>query len=76
MVFVYKDYNREVKKVSIIPSEDLETVKNWLDSVDLLFSESAVNFNWENLLGSVCQDLKKFIFEDNSWSFLFEDVNI
>lgn len=74
MVFVFKDYNRPVEKVSIIPTEDIETVKNWLDSVDLLFSESAVNFNWENLLGSINQDLEKFVMEDGSWSFLFIDV--
>lgn len=74
MTFVFKDYNRPSERISSIPIENLDTIKTWLDSCDIIFSESTVNFNWENILNNIKADPDQFI-EDGAWKFLFSDVN-
>lgn len=41
--------------------------------MDIVFSESNMNFNWGNILKNVCGDIEAFI-EDGGWDFLFDDA--
>src|ERR1700712_4168151 len=39
MVVVFKDYTRPVQHINTIPMESIDLVKDWLDSVEILFFE-------------------------------------
>ena len=49
--------------------ESLEAVKDWLDSVDITFTEGPLNLNWSTIMKTVVSDPYGF-FADGGWSFL------
>lgn len=49
--------------------ESLEAVKDWLDSVDIAFTEGPLNLNWSTIMKTVVSDPYGF-FADGGWSFL------
>jgi len=71
--FIYKDYTKPVMRVCAIPSNYLEAIKNWLDKMDVIFSESVVNFDWNKILGEVRaqirENVQNFVAE-GGWDFL------
>ncbi|KAK4934442.1 FACT complex subunit spt16, partial [Elasticomyces elasticus] len=67
MVFVYKDYTRTPIHVNTIPTDQLERVKEWLDSVDIAYTEGPLNLNWGMIMKTVIQDPHAF-FKDGGWS--------
>ena len=69
LVFVFKDFHRAPKSINTIPVESLETVKEWLDSVNIPYSEGPVNLNWPTIMKTVTADPHQF-FVDGGWSFL------
>ncbi|KAL5114984.1 FACT complex subunit spt16 [Pleosporales sp. CAS-2024a] len=69
MVVVFKDYNRPPVHINTIPVESLDPVKDWLDSVDIPFSEGPLNLNWATIMKTVTSDPHQF-FADGGWSFL------
>ncbi|KAJ5738245.1 FACT complex subunit s.t1.c16 [Penicillium malachiteum] len=69
LVFVYKDFHRPPVHVNTIPVEALESVKDWLDSVDIAFTEGPLNLNWTTIMKTVVSDPYGF-FADGGWSFL------
>ncbi|CAL5872278.1 uncharacterized protein PFLUO_LOCUS6539 [Penicillium psychrofluorescens] len=69
MVFVFKDFHRPPVHINTIPVEALEGVKDWLDSVDIAFSEGPLNLNWTTIIKTVVSDPYGF-FADGGWSFL------
>ncbi|KAI9759373.1 MAG: FACT complex subunit spt16 [Chaenotheca gracillima] len=69
MVFVFKDFNRPPVHVNTIPVESLESVKEWLDSVNIPFTEGPLNLNWATIMKTVIADPHQF-FADGGWSFL------
>ncbi|KAH8691097.1 transcription elongation complex subunit [Talaromyces proteolyticus] len=69
LVFVYKDFNRPPVHINTIPVESLEGVKDWLDSVDIPFTEGPLNLNWSTIMKTVVSDPYAF-FADGGWSFL------
>ncbi|KAL5418571.1 hypothetical protein PMIN03_001048 [Paraphaeosphaeria minitans] len=69
MVVVFKDYNRTPAHINTIPVESLDPVKDWLDSVDIPFSEGPLNLNWATIMKTVTSDPHQF-FVDGGWSFL------
>ncbi|KAF2132040.1 SPT16-domain-containing protein [Dothidotthia symphoricarpi CBS 119687] len=72
MVVVFKDYNRPPVHINTIPVESLDPVKDWLDSVDIPFSEGPLNLNWATIMKTVTSDPHSF-FADGGWSFLATD---
>ncbi|KAF2009300.1 FACT complex subunit spt16 [Aaosphaeria arxii CBS 175.79] len=72
MVVVFKDFNRAPFHINTIPVESLESVKDWLDSVDIPFSEGPLNLNWTTIMKTVTADPHQF-FADGGWSFLSTD---
>ncbi|PMD44774.1 SPT16-domain-containing protein [Hyaloscypha variabilis F] len=69
MVFVFKDFHRPPYHINTIPVESLENVKEWLDSVNIPFSEGPLNLNWPTIMKTVTADTHQF-FADGGWSFL------
>ena len=69
MVFVFKDYHRPVAHINTVPVEFLEIVKEWLDSVDICFTEGPLNLNWTQIMKTVTADPYQF-FKEKGWNFL------
>ncbi|KAI9023316.1 FACT complex subunit-domain-containing protein [Hyaloraphidium curvatum] len=69
MVFIFKDYARPVVHINSIPIAELEHVKEWLDEMDIAFTEGPVNLVWTQIMKTVNEDPAAF-FRDGGWSFL------
>ncbi|KAF2724711.1 FACT complex protein [Polychaeton citri CBS 116435] len=69
MVVVFKDFTRPPSHINTIPVESLDGVKDWLDSVDIPYTEGPLNLNWATIMKTVVQDPHTF-FKDGGWSFL------
>jgi len=69
MVFVFKDFLRAPYHINTIPVESLENVKEWLDSVNIPFTDGPLNLNWPTIMKTVTADTHQF-FVDGGWSFL------
>lgn len=69
LVFIFKDHSRPPVHITSIPMSSLEAVKDWLDSMDVLFAESTVNYNWTNIMKTVIEDPVGF-YEMGGWSYL------
>ncbi|KAF1983849.1 transcription elongation complex subunit [Aulographum hederae CBS 113979] len=69
MVFVFKDFTRPPSHINTIPVENLDSVKDWLDSVDIPFSEGPLNLNWAQIMKTITTDPHNF-FEEGGWGFL------
>ncbi|OMJ20537.1 FACT complex subunit spt16 [Smittium culicis] len=74
IVFVFKNYKKPPVHVNTIPMEQLDDVKEWLDSVNIAFTEGPVNLNWNQIMKTVNDDPYGF-FEDGGWSFLQESTD-
>ncbi|ORZ39360.1 FACT complex component Spt16 [Catenaria anguillulae PL171] len=69
MVFVFKEYSKAPVHINSIPANELELVREWLDTNDILFSEGPVNLNWAAIMKTINDDPAAF-FEETGWSFL------
>jgi nucleosome binding factor SPN SPT16 subunit len=72
MVFVFKDFHRPPAHINTIPVENLDGVKEWLDSVDIPYTEGPLNLNWATIMKTVTADPHQF-FVDGGWTFLRTD---
>lgn len=72
LVLVFKDHSTPPVHINSIPMTQLEAVKEWLDSVDVYFVESKVNFNWTNIMKTVNEDPAGF-YEMGGWTYLQPD---
>lgn len=73
LVFIFKDHTLPPVHITAIPMSNLEAVKDWLDSVDVLFAESKVNFNWTNIMKTVIEDPIGF-YEMGGWNYIQPDA--
>lgn len=69
LVFVFKDFTKPPLHINSIPTQSLDNVKEWLDSVDILVSEGPVNLQWGQILRTIQEDPYNFYVE-GGWSFL------
>lgn len=69
LVFVFKDFHRPTVHINTIPTKQLDNVKEWLDSMDVQFTEGPANLNWSEIMKTVNQDPAQF-FMDGGWGFL------
>lgn len=72
LTFVFKNYERPVVRISAIPVECLEEVKNWLNQMDILYSEGTLNLNWGMVMNQIKQDVEGFV-EDGGWAVILFD---
>lgn len=71
-MFVFKDFHRPPAHINTIPVESLDGVKEWLDSVDIPYTEGPLNLNWAMIMKTVTADPHQF-FVDGGWTFLRTD---
>lgn len=69
MALVFKDLSRDVVRIDAIPMTSLDTIREWLSSVDIKFYESKTNLNWKQVLKSITEDPEAFK-EAGGWGFL------
>ena len=69
MTLVFKDLTRDVVRIDAIPIKALETVREWLASVDIKCYESKINLNWKPILKNIRDDPEGFV-EAGGWDFL------
>ena len=69
MVVVFKDFQRPPAHINTIPVESLDGLKDWLDSIDVPYSEGPLNLNWGTIMKTVTADPHEF-FVGGGWSFL------
>lgn len=67
-VIVCKDYTT-FKRISSVPMESLDTIKDWLDTNDIIFTEGPISLNWQALLTQIKSDFASFI-DQGGWQFL------
>ncbi|KAK9477639.1 FACT complex subunit-domain-containing protein [Lipomyces japonicus] len=72
LVFVFKDFSRPVTHINSIPMDQLDNVKDWLNEVEIPYSEGPLNLNWATIMKTVTSDPHSF-FEEGGWSFLDND---
>ncbi|CAH1765458.1 3762_t:CDS:2 [Entrophospora sp. SA101] len=71
MVLIFKDYTRPPMHIDTIPMHQLEGVKEWMDSKDILFYEGTTNLNWAQIMRYINKDPVGF-YNNGGWSFLHE----
>ncbi|EMR08097.1 hypothetical protein PNEG_03537 [Pneumocystis murina B123] len=69
LVFVFKDFRRPPAHINTIPMSQLDNVKDWLDSVDIAYTEGVLNLNWVTIMKTINDDPLAF-FEEGGWAFL------
>jgi len=69
MAIVFKDFTRDVHRIDAIDMRSLDTIKEWLTSVNVKYYESKMNLNWKPILKTILDDPIKFV-EDGGWNFL------
>lgn len=72
LILVFKDYHKPVLHINTISSKSIEHVKDWLDSLDIPFSEGAAALSWAPIMKTITSDPKDF-YEQGGWSFLFPE---
>ncbi|KAF8919602.1 FACT complex subunit SPT16 [Mucidula mucida] len=69
MILIFKDFNKAPLHINSISSQQMDDVKNWLDSVDIPIAESPVNLNWGPIMKHINESPHDF-FQGGGWSFL------
>jgi len=64
-----------VHRITAIPIENLEMIKNWLDDSEILFFEGLYNMNWSKVFENIKKDPEEWV-EEGGWSFLQLEVKI
>ncbi|KAK6037314.1 putative histone chaperone [Cooperia oncophora] len=72
MVFIFKDYSRKTQMVQQIPMSSLDSVKEWLNTSDLRYTEGIQSLNWPKIMKTITDDPEEF-FETGGWNFLAND---
>ena len=72
LVFVFKDYSRPVVRISSVPSDSLQGVKSWLNSVDIKYYEGPNPITWAKLLPHIQTHPDDFL-DAGGWQMF--DVN-
>lgn len=74
LVLIFKDYSITPIRICTIPAEFLESIKDWLNDIEIVYSESLNPLNWGNVIKEITRDLQGFI-EEGGWDFLQESEN-
>lgn len=72
LVFVFKDYDRPISRITAIPMNKADEIKNWLDKMELLFFDSTRTIAWPTILGEIKKNIEGFV-EDGGWEPLLAD---
>lgn len=73
MAFIFKDLAKPVQRITIIPMENLEMIKSWLDECDIYYAEGLYNINWPKIIQKIRKDPQGFL-DEGGWGFLQDEV--
>lgn len=73
LVFIRKDYSKQVVFINAIPVAYKDQIKNWLNSIDILFFEMAMNIKWDFMLKRIRKDPEHFVNEEGGWGAFAEE---
>jgi len=68
MAIIFKDFTN-FKRINSIPIENIEVIKDYLDEIGVIYSESITPINWTNVLAHIRDNFVDFL-EDGGWRFL------
>ena len=68
MAIIFRDF-ATFRRINSIPIEHIEDIKNYLDEIGIIYSDSVVPMNWANILQQIREDFEAFL-EDGGWTFL------
>ncbi|KZO99500.1 FACT complex subunit SPT16 [Calocera viscosa TUFC12733] len=69
MVIVFQDFTKPPMHINSIPMSELDSVKEWLNSMDVPISEGPVNLQWGPIMKHINEDPYEF-FNEGGWTFL------
>lgn len=72
LAIVNKNYQIPVIRISAIPISHLDPIRNWLDKMDILYSETNKNLAWDAVMNHIKEDIEGFV-QDGSWAFLQDE---
>eukprot|EP00484_Ammonia_sp_Unknown_P023047 CAMPEP_0197039880 /NCGR_PEP_ID=MMETSP1384-20130603/16638_1 /TAXON_ID=29189 /ORGANISM="Ammonia sp." /LENGTH=1132 /DNA_ID=CAMNT_0042470547 /DNA_START=51 /DNA_END=3449 /DNA_ORIENTATION=- len=71
LVFVFKDFTQEPHRITTIPREYLDTLQDFLNWKNVLYSTGKINLDWKTLMGKIRTNLEGFI-NSGGWDFLLQ----
>ena len=71
MVFIFKDYTRKVVMITSIPMNQLDQIKEWLNSCDIKYTEGLQNFNWPKIMKTITDDPEGFFEQGLFYFFIY-----
>eukprot|EP00898_Chlorokybus_atmophyticus_P001471 jgi/Chlat1/2324/Chrsp17S02801 len=74
MAIVFKDWAKEPHRIDAIESKSLDTIKEWLTSMNIKYYEGRINLNWKLIMKTILDDPQKF-FADGGWEFLNNEAS-
>ena len=73
LVFVYKDLkNKEPHRITTIPRENLDTLQDFLNWKNVLYSQGKINLDWKTLIHKIRHNIQGFV-DSGGWDFLLEN---
>ncbi|KAH0489030.1 MAG: hypothetical protein KVP17_003980, partial [Porospora cf. gigantea B] len=69
MTIVFRDFSRPVRTITSVPVDSMDTIKKWLNEMDIVWYESKTPLNWPFILKTIRQDVEGFI-REGGFSFL------
>ena len=72
MAIIFKDFIT-YKRINSIPIEHIENIKEYVNEIGIIYSESVVPMNWPNILQQIREDFEGFL-EEGAWKFLQDDA--
>jgi nucleosome binding factor SPN SPT16 subunit len=72
IAIIYKDFTT-FKRINSVPIEHLDEIKQYLDSIKIIYFEGMLPMKWPNILSYIRDDFESFLGE-GGWKFLCDDV--
>ncbi|EUC64952.1 SPT16-general chromatin factor (subunit of the heterodimeric FACT complex), putative [Rhizoctonia solani AG-3 Rhs1AP] len=69
LIFIFNDFSKTPQHINSIPTKQLDSVKEWLDSVEIPMAEGPVNLNWGQIMKTINENPLEF-FREGGWTFL------
>ena len=65
MVLIFEDFTREVAKITAIPMEHVEMIKEWLDDIKVTFSGGPAPLKWPMIMNTIRQEGEYFWMDED-----------
>ena len=69
IIFIFKDYHVKPAMINSVPMNQLESIKEWLNSCDIRYTEGVQSLNWAKIMKTIIDDPEGF-FDQGGWNFL------